>query len=312
MKDPVERIIVMVHPAIYSASKWKPGFAAKHLDYIEYEEEVEGRWLEAMERTTDREVLVACSPATEELGDSIRSTMGHRGIVVQDNIINRRNLWKSLLGDEARLGLGRDLMAMFWRNGYSWDSGPMVQPVIARGWAERIRVELNERNLAFDPGSVRAEGWGESFEGCVANYTRYLGRYLGLANPIEVEFEMTVPDARFLLDAKFLERIQLPDDLRLYLWRLADGRLAGWYHRAFASIGDGSLYSIFEVGDMRVEVRGKRELYWPSRESRVTREEGRLRVPVEGDHYIIGGDVGADRFRDLLAGAEIIGGEDIC
>ena len=312
MTDQVERLIVMVHPAIYSASKGEPEFAAKYFDYIEYEEEVEGRWLEAMGRATEREVLVACSPATEGLRESIRSTMGRMGIVVQDNIINRRDLWDSLLGDEARLGLGRDLMAMFWRNGYSWGSGTMVQPVIARGWAERIKVELAERNLAFDPGSVRAEGWGESFEGCVANYSRYLGRYLGLADPIEVEFEMTVPDAPFLLDAKFLERIPLPKDLRLYLWRLADGRLAGWYHRAFASIGDDPLYSSFELGGMRVEVRGKGELYWPSRESRVSWEEGRLRVPVEGDYYIIGRDIGADGFRDLLAGAEILGGEGIC
>jgi hypothetical protein len=244
--------------------------------------------------------------------ESIKSIMGDRGIIIRENIIAHGELWDSLLTPEARIGLGRDLMAMFWRNGFSWDSGPLVQPIIARGWAERIKSELGERGLSYDPATVRAEGWGESFEGCVANYTRYLGGYLGLANPIEIEFEMTVPDARFLLDADLLERIALSHHVHLFLWKLRDGRLAGWFHRALVSIGDAGLFSRIPLGNMRVEVVGKRELYWPVRDSHVGWENGALVVPVEGDHYIIARETGVEEFREALSGAEIAEGESGC
>jgi hypothetical protein len=146
----------------------------------------------------------------------------------------------------------------------------------------------------------------------VANYTRYLGRYLGLTNPIEIEFEMTVPDARFLLDADLLERITLSNDVHLFLWKLSDGRLAGWFHRALVSIGDARLFSRIRVDDMRVEVAGRRELYWPVRDSHVDWEDGDLVVPVEEDHYIIARGAGEEEFREALSGAELAEGEGWC
>jgi hypothetical protein len=244
--------------------------------------------------------------------ESICSIMGDRGIILQENIIAHRDLWDSLLTPDAKIGLGRDLMAMFWRSGFRWNSGPLVQPIIARGWAERIKSELDERGMSYDPASVRAEGWGESFEGCVANYTRYLGRYLGLSNPIEIEFEMTVPDARFLLRADLLERIALSHDVHLFLWKLHDGRLVGWFHRALVDIGDAPLFSRINVGRMRVEVVGKRELYWPIRDSHVVWDDGNLVVPVEEDHYIIARETGKEEFRDALVGAELTEGAGEC
>jgi hypothetical protein len=312
MSKVIDRLIVMVHPSIYAASRHVPEFAASRGDYIEYEEMVEERWVEGMRRTTDRDALVACSPATEDLADTISSIMGDRGIILRENIIAHRDLWNSLLTTDAKIGLGRDLMAMFWRNGFRWNSGPLVQPIIARGWAERIKLELGERGMSYDPATVRAEGWGESFEGCVANYTRYLGRCLGLTNPIEIEFEMTVPDARFLLGADLLERIALSHDVRLFLWKLQDGRLAGWFHRALVSIGDVRLFSRIPVGKMRVEVVGKRELYWPIRDSHVGWEDDKLVVPVEDDHFILARGTGEEDFREALTGAELKEGEDGC
>src|SRR5436309_2719992 len=153
---------------------------------------------------------------------------------------------------------------MYWKYGFAWTSDPLGQPVIARGWAERVKHTFRQRGLTFDPRTVQAEGWGESFEGCVANYSRYLGTYLGLANPIEDNFEMTVPDAPFLLTARFVERVPLERSVRLYLWETQEGRLVALFQKAQAVIGEPSLFAQFPLRGMRIEVRSRMNRpMWP-------------------------------------------------
>ena len=256
------------------------------------------------------EFLVALSPATQRLASEIESALGTRALIVRDNVISEPRLWDELLDPDAKQGLGRDMMSIFWRHGYRWSSEGLVQPVIARGWASRLARTLGERDMAYDPASVVTEGWGESFEGCVANYCRHLGTYLGLPRPIELNFEMTVPDAPFLLRATLSDRIPLDRSVRLYLWKTSGGNPVAWYHKGLASVGEAPLVSRIGLGSLEVEVRGKRSLYWPTRDSDVKWHDGNLEVPIEGDHFIICKSGREEEFRQSLADASILAVED--
>ncbi|MDP6124896.1 MAG: hypothetical protein QGH20_03980, partial [Candidatus Latescibacteria bacterium] len=242
----IDTIFFLIHPLCYESHAEDPEFSSKYRHYIDYEKKIKERWLARIEEMASNEALVVGSPGCSmELEEFVVQRLGHRGLVIRDVITHQPELWDTLLSDETKTALGKDLLSMYWKHEFQWKSDPLGQPIIARGWAERIKMEFGERGLVYDPDTVRTEGWGESFEGCVANYTRFLGTYLGLANPIEDEFEMTVPGAKILLTARFVERISIDSTVRLYLWEVRDGRFVGWFHKAMAAIGDPSVVARF-------------------------------------------------------------------
>jgi hypothetical protein len=297
----------MVHPYCYEARASEPKFSAKYGEYIEYEKRVSERWRSAIAAMNPDEALVVASPGCSEGFEELVSTqLGPRGLVVKDVLAQPSESGADLLSPGVVEGLGRDLLRKFWRDGFSWTSDPLVQPVIARGWAERITREFEDRGLDFDPLTVEAEGWGESFEGCVANYTRYLGSYLRLGNPIEVNFNMTVPDAPYLLNASLLERIPLDHSIRLYLWETDDGRSVAWFHKALAKVGDPPLVARFPHGEMQVQVWGRGHLVWPATESDIGWEDGHLAVPVGTADFILANGVDPHEFRTTMTEATIL------
>jgi hypothetical protein len=263
--------------------------------------------LARIEEMASNEALVVGSPGCSmELEEFVVQRLGHRGLVIRDVITHQPELWDTLLSDETKTALGKDLLSMYWKHEFQWKSDPLGQPIIARGWAERIKMEFGERGLVYDPDTVRTEGWGESFEGCVANYTRFLGTYLGLANPIEDEFEMTVPGAKILLTARFVERISIDSTVRLYLWEVRDGRFVGWFHKAMAAIGDPSVVARFATAGMSFEIQDRHSVLWPMRDSEIEWEDGDLLVPVRGAHYVIAENADYDQFRGSLGQAVLI------
>ena len=299
----IERLCVLVHPLCYEPHAGEPDFVAKYADYLDYEGIVKQRWLDRISDMGDGDALVICGNAPNVL-EHARSVIGDRVFVVTDTVTHQPELWDTLLSDEAKAGLGHDLLAMHWRNGFGWDSNTVGQPIIARGWAERIRRTFEERGLAFDPATLQAEGWGESFEGCVANYTRYLGTYLGLTDPIDVRFDLCVPDARFLFDAELQGVVSMDRAVRCYLWTTGEAQIA-WFHRAFAEIGDPKLTAWIAVDDMRIEVRDNRQLLWPGRDSAVEMRDGELGIPVGDRCYVCARNAGPDEFRAAMSCATV-------
>ena len=156
----LQKIYLLVHASIYEAGKGDPEFEAKYPEYIRHEAKVKRRWIRKVHEMQSDEFLAAFSPASDELVTEMESILGPRMLTVRDNIIAQPELWDQLLDPGARQGLGRDLMSMFWREGYRWSSEGLVQPVIARGWARRLREALQRRGFTYDPRSVLCEGWG--------------------------------------------------------------------------------------------------------------------------------------------------------
>ena len=297
----IETIYFLIHPLCYELQAQTPEFVAKYAEYLQYEKMVKARWYSRIATMKGSEALVIGAPGCPEgLERYVADHLGSRGLIVRDVLTHQPELWDTLLSSETKASLGHDLLAMYWKHGFNWVSDPLGQPIIARGWAERIRHTFNERNLTFDPGTVLTEGWGESFEGCVANYTRFLGAYLGLAHPIEDIFEMTVPDARFLLTARFIERIALDQHTRLYIWEALDGGYIAWFHKAIAMIGEPSFFARVPTQELQIQVHSRNQLAWPTRDSGIKWIDGELHVPVRGAHYIIAQGTDLDQFRNTL------------
>jgi hypothetical protein len=295
----------MIHPMIYASHGDEPGFAHTYPELIRLEAEVAARWRGAIQKMGPTEALVVGSPAQQEFAEFVLDRLGERALILTENVTMDPSLWDGLLGPEAREGLGLDLMGMFWRYGYHWNSKELVQPVIARGWAERVRRTLKERGLTFDPRTVESEGWGESFEGCVATYTSFLRTYLGLDLPIVPRFEMAVPDSRFLFGAEQLKIIPLEHEVLLYIFRALDGRMVGWLHRSKPLIAEPAMYAMVEPRGMALEVWDRNRLAWPSRDSEVRWAEGRVKIPVSRTFFILArSEEGV--FTDSLSSADLL------
>ena len=150
--------------------------------------------------------------------------------------------------------------------------------------------------------------------------------YLGLAHPAENRFDLSVSGAPFLVNATLLERIDLPDQVRLFLWRSEDGRLVAMYARAWCRMRDPAIFTQIPVDGMQLEVREthNRQL-WPSPDAPVlalTRNGGHLAVPVfngiRRDHhwlaavgtadepcYLIAAGISLEDLRERLVNAVI-------
>jgi hypothetical protein len=94
----------------------------------------------------------------------------------------------------------------------------------------RIRQQIAADGLSFDPASAKAIIWGQSFEGCASGYGSAVAHGLGLKAPTHFDYDMSAPDAPFLLDAKYLRTIDVPSsDIVAYIFRLNDGSLAAFF-----------------------------------------------------------------------------------
>ncbi len=208
----------------------------------------------------------------------------------------------------------------------NWNTGLLEVAYYSRMCAEDIRQELVARKLEYDPATVRSEAFGEGFEQCAMTWKQMLVPYLGLSHPAENRFDLSVSGAPFLVNATLLERIELPDQVRLYLWRSEDDRLVAMYARAWCRMRDPAIFSKIPVDGMRLEVRETHnQQLWPDPDAAVlalTLNDGHLAVPVfngiRRDHhwlaavgtadepcYLIADGISVDDFRERLVKAAI-------
>ena len=89
--------------------------------------------------------------------------------------------------------------------------------------AEFVKL-ADAQGLTYDLQTVDTESWGESFDGCVAKYCSRFTTELGLGKPMAQNFAMCVPDAVWLLKARFIEKVTLRSKIRFYLFESEEGR----------------------------------------------------------------------------------------
>ncbi|NQU09766.1 hypothetical protein HQ590_03175 [bacterium] len=122
-----------------------------------------------------------------------------------------------LLAQHAGERLGRRFLAITRRGRF--DGASFAE------WTREFQDVIRQRGFRYDAQTVRSEGWGESFDGCVAGFAAFLSGTLRLATPVEVRFALTVPDMPLLVSARLLKRERLPvKQVRLFLFEDARRR----------------------------------------------------------------------------------------
>jgi len=151
-----------------------------------------------------------------------------------------------------------------------------------------------------------------------------LSYYLGMANPFEKDFELSVSGTPFLITAKFIERISLPNNVRLFLWKGEDGRSICIFIRAASRLKDPQLYAYIPIDNYNLdnlELRGpSNEKWYPTYKPRhyqsnlYVDKKNRLRVQVYAgtrkggqDYicYLIDNESSYEEFRKRLLSAQI-------
>lgn len=208
----------------------------------------------------------------------------------------------------------------------NWNIGLLEVAYYSRMCALDIQQEFKTRDLQYDPATVRSAAFGEGFEQCAMTWKQMLVPYLGFAHPADNIFELSVSGAPFLVNATLVERLELADDLRLYLWKSEDGRLVGMYARAWCRMKDAQLFAHVSPAGMKLEARETHDKQlWPEPDAPVlalTEKDRRLRIPVfngirrdyhwsavvgtaEEPCYLIASGIGFEEFRERLAKASI-------
>ena len=302
----IRRICVLIHPLCYrghEAEVVPSSMSQEAFDgYLKVEDEVALRWRRAianMGRTGALVILpTAPTDAMRDLLEFAEERLGPRCVVLGRGMPWNGAFWDGL--DEDFLAhVGEEMKGALLAHRADVTSWDMQVSVAAMAYARDIQQAFRERGLTFDPETVRAEAWGESFEGCVHMYSIRLRAYLSLAGPIEDKFRMTVPDARFLLTARLLETISLSGDVRLYLWEGADGLPIGLFLETSQPLRSARRFVDVQTGALKLQVTDKN-----GNPVTPTAIEGGIRLPLQ-ETYVFGQPGTAERLRAALMGATV-------
>ncbi|GEM_PF-1646212 len=95
---------------------------------------------------------------------------------------------------------------------------------------QEISGQIATQGLTFDRITCKSFIWGQSFEGCAAGFGSAIAGGLGLKTPTQLLYEMSAPDAPFLLNAEFVQNVPVPNsDVQAYIFDLTDGRCAAFF-----------------------------------------------------------------------------------
>lgn len=278
--------------------------------YIEYERGLRTRWHDAISTMGPEDALVVLPIGSFKTQDDLerhaRQCLGPRCIILPTNPFRPAEASPSNEQD-FRMGVADDLLHAFQSRGYEWKLQDMKIAVDYRGQAWQVLAAFRDLGLCFDPATVDAEAWGESFDGCVTKWSNGLGTYLGLQKPVEKEFAMTIPDAPFLLTARFVERVHVSDVVRLFLFEETDSRPLGLFLKTGHHVWDRLLVVRLPADSAGMEVRRKtNERVWPAAESTLPIVDGAVEIPIYGGSYsddptyIFGEGIRMAEFRERL------------
>ena len=288
------RIVYLIHSMVYNTMARNDPQTLCDTNaqiYLDRELACERRWRKAIDQF-EPDVIYAQLYGGEEILEHARQTLG------DDRVIAPSAEWhEGLDGEEYKLRL-----------------------------TESFRTQLAEKGHEIDQDTIELEVWGESFEGCAYAYGTALARHLGLKRPPFDNFEMTVPDARFLCNAELVESFMLKDtSVRGYAFNGTDGYPIGFFMNGFLEPGDRSaarvsvaldsthLQVVNKIGitlfvDYHFDRPGRKVPLGPSRDHEgITATPTSLEMYVGRDWYILGLTVSPSIFLDAMRAATVSG-----
>ena len=271
----IDKIYILMHPVAYVPpleqilKNWQLESPESGAWFWQREREVRPKQDELIRNLKGNEALVlypiGSSPQMLELEALVRDTLGRRGVILpRDPGVGLKEDWPKMgVGIQAQIA--DDIRRMTATHGYAWNAAEIKVIMFSRWMAYRIEQGFKEAELSYDPNTVEVEAFGESFDGCVSHWTSMTASFLGLANPVIKNYELSVPDLGLLSRASFVEHVVLTDKTVLYLWQDHDGTPIGLFSRGAHRAWEPARYARFHANGWHVTVRTKvNHEVWPS------------------------------------------------
>ena len=180
--------------------------------------EYTAKWRELLAAEGPKPDTAVCfltsGPEASATIDLARQVFGPRCIV---DPIDKSPATKALIADDLEASFNQRGLVSEWTPYEMWTS------TNARRWTEGLKIELRNRNLTFDPQQLRIVACGQQWGGCLAKYSAFMGRYLGVAKPAEIRPDLS-PYAGYPFKATFRHQATLDRHVQLFLFETADGR----------------------------------------------------------------------------------------
>jgi hypothetical protein len=160
-----------------------------------------------------------------------------------------------------------NLEGMLTKQKESWNKEELLTVLHAMNCCRQFTDMLSARRLTLDPQHVQCTSWGASYEGCVTKYSLNIRHILQLTNPIKIDFNMTVPDAYFLLDAAERETHLIDRGLLLSIFQNGDQYIA-CYSGTSQSLADKPAYVELAIDSTNANIVSKQGIrLWPRTET---------------------------------------------
>lgn len=224
----IERLVLLVHPFCW-ASIHQHGSAHTPENslraHLQREQQCADAWEKRLE-TLDEHSALAVIPfdeceAAEKFLQRASRILGMRLLVLDAPDPLSAHFWAS--AGSTQTVLLADLAAILTGQQYAWNKEELHTALHCQALAAQFRRLAARRGLCWDGATLSAEAWGASFEGCVTKYSLHMRRALGLTPTIDIIYDMTVPDADFLLPIENAECMAL-EEIRLFFFK----RRTGW------------------------------------------------------------------------------------
>lgn len=135
-----------------------------------------------------------------------------------------------------------------------WTPYEMWTSVMARRWTQGLKLALENRNLDFDPATLRVVSCGQQWAGCLTKYSMLITRYLGVTQPPHVLVDLCQDAGWPLVNARFIEHIAMNRHVSLFLFKTADGRPMGQFLDGLRATWEPPHVAIVDADASRFEI----------------------------------------------------------
>lgn len=280
----VQKVTYLIHPSIYEGLEKQGKLAAGNYEiYREREKLCQQRWRQAIDRLGPDEIFVQLYGDASIIAYA-KEKLGERRVITPSG---------------------------------KWETGLAATEYHDR-IAANFRQQLADKRLEMDVEQVKWELAGESFEGCVYSYGGGMASSLGLQQPTVINFDLTVPDARFLCGAELVETFTLADStVNAYVLAGPEGYYIGAFlpglrdhdaQHVTLPLADVSKVSVVnKIGNtLFARQSSTRGCIGPDRDhDGITVVDGGLQIAVGPSWYVLGRATSREEFLAAMRSAKV-------
>lgn len=270
----IDTIYFLIHGLCYSemnAGKTAAPLDVTTLNYLAREQQCATAWRKKITQMTGNELLVEIPWCIRPIGP-LHQLNAFADSVLGDHflLLDAADGSSSLFWQKTDTSFSNQILAEFRdtlvKETAEWNKEELFTKLHVLNCCKLLWQLLAERYFQIDPHQVTAIAWGASYEGCVTKYSLHLRRFLHLSKPIHIDFDLTVPDALFLLKATELDNQLLKDDLGVVFFQNGDNIFAHYYLTALP-VHDNPVFIETFVSEKQVFILSKQGIrLWPDPE----------------------------------------------